>query len=163
MGVYKIEESTNEVGKKVKLIVYQGKENKKLKGYQNDLIDIINGFFENDKNSIDLDKLNAKMKMSTGSKYLSFKNEGIFGNNSKVSKKPCLFGILFMIIMIIIISIVSIKINEDMSIILITFLCLTSFLYTLLFSVIPINIPIIYTIFNFIYICSICSKNKEIF
>lgn len=149
MGVYKIEESTNEVGKKVKLIVYQGKENKKLKGYQNDIIDIINGFFENDENSIDLDKLNAKMKMSTGSKYLSFQNnleseyEGIFGDKSKVSKKPCLFGILFMIIMIIIIGIVSTKINADMSTAIIMFLGITSFVYTLVFSVIPINISTI--------------------
>ena len=65
LGIYKIEETTNEVGKKVKLIIYQEKDIKDLKSYQKSLIDIINGFFDKDKNSIDLEKLNAKMKRST--------------------------------------------------------------------------------------------------
>lgn len=84
IGVYTIKEATNEIGKKVNFIVYQGKEGKKLKDYQESVITAINGFFEKGENSIDINKLTAKMKRSSGSEHEKFVNkleaeiEGLF-------------------------------------------------------------------------------------
>lgn len=146
LGIYKIEETTNEVGKKVKLIIYQEKDIKDLKSYQKSLIDIINGFFDKDKNSIDLEKLNAKMKRSIGSGYKKFTNkieeqiEGYFGDNTKNSKRPFTLSVILMIIMIAIIGLIAIKIKPMMAMMIIMFLGITTLLYSIFFSTLPLNL-----------------------
>ena len=146
LGIYKIEETTNEVGKKVKLIIYQEKDIKGLKSYQKSLIDTINGFFDKDENSIDLEKLNAKMKRSTGSGYKKFTNkieeqiEGYFGDNTKASKRPFTLSVILMIIMIIIIGLIAIKIEPMMAMMIIMLLGITTLVYSIFFSTLPLTL-----------------------
>ena len=146
LGIYKIEETTNEVGKKVKLIIYQEKDIEGLKSYQKSLITTINSFFDKDKNSIDLEKLNAKMKRSTGSGYKKFINkieeqiEGYFGDNTKGSKRPFTLSVILMIIMITIIGLISIKIEPMMAMMIIMFLGITTLVYSIFFSTFPLNL-----------------------
>ena len=146
LGVYKIEETTNEVGKKVKVITYLGKENKELKDYQNSLINTINGFFDVGKNSIEIEKLNAKMKRSTGSGYKRFVDkleeqiESYFGDNTKVSKKPFYISIIIMVIVIAIIGLTAIRVQPDMAITIGMFLIFTTFIYSAIFSKVSFNL-----------------------
>ena len=146
LGVYKIEETTNEVGKRVKLITYKEKDIQQLKEYQKSLINTINGFFEKDKNSIELEKLNAKMKKSTGSGYKTFISrieeeiEGYFGDNKKGSKKPYNLSIILMIIMVVVIGLISIKTQSIMSMMIIMFLGITTLVYSKLFSTLSSNL-----------------------
>lgn len=156
MGVYKIEETTNEVGKKVKLIVYQAEKNKGLKDYQISLIGTINGFFASNENSIDIEKLNAKMKRSTGSGYKKFVDkleeqiESYFGDSSKVSKTPFIISIILMIIMIAFIGIMAMNTNPTMSSGIIMFLAITTIVYSVFFSQMSRNIAtMIFIIIHF--------------
>ena len=136
MGVYKIEETTNQIGKKVNLIIYQEKENEKLKDYQISLINTINGFFDDNENSIDIKKLNAKMKRSSGKGYRKFINkleeqkESYFGDSSKAAIKPFIISIIFMIAMIALIGIMITKTNSAMASIIITVLAITTIVYS---------------------------------
>lgn len=140
MGIYKIEETTNEVGKKVKLIVYQEKENRKLKDYQISIIDTINGFFDSNEKSIDMEKLNAKMKRSNGKGYKKFVDkleeqiEGYFGDSSKASKIPFRISIILMVIMIAFIGIMAMNTNAAMASGIIMFLAITTIVYSVFFS-----------------------------
>lgn len=140
MGIYKIEETTNQVGKKVKLIVYQEKENAKLKDYQISLIDTINGFFDSNENSIDTEKLNAKMKRSNGRGYKKFVDkleeqiESYFGDSSKASKTPFMISIILMVIMIAFIGLMAMQTNAGMASGIIMFLAITTLVYSVFFS-----------------------------
>lgn len=155
MGVYKIEETTNEVGKKVKLVVYQKNKNENLKDYQISLIDTINGFFANNENSIDTEKLNAKMKRNNGKGYKKFINkleeqkESYFGDSSEASKKPFIISIVLMIIMIFLIGIMTMSINSAMTSVLISTLVITTIVYSVFFMTIGENISA--TIFMLIH------------
>ena len=153
MGVYNIQETTNAVGKKIKLIIYQGKEGKNLKEYQHFLIDTINGFFDKDESAIDIQTLNAKMKRSTGSGYKKFVDkletqyESYFGDfSTKVSKKPFLIAVILMIVLILFISAITFMIEPEMGMIISIFLGMTTTIYTIMFNSLPITL---YTILFF--------------
>lgn len=156
MGIYKIEETTNEVGKKVKLIVYQEKENIKLKDYQISVIDTINGFFDSNEKSIDIEKLNAKMKRSSGKGYKKFVDkleeqiEGYFGDSSKASKVPFMISVILMVILITIIGIMAMNMNSAMASGIVMFLAITTIVYAIFFSKMKLNAGfIIFIIMHF--------------
>lgn len=147
MGVYNIQETTNAVGKKVKLIIYQGKEGKDLKGYQHFFIDVINGFFDKGESAIDIQTLNAKMKRSTGSGYKKFLDkletqyESYFGDTStKASKKPFLITVILMIILVLFISALAFIIEPGMGMFVAMFLGMTTLIYTIMFNNVPITL-----------------------
>ena len=96
-GVFRIEKTTNEVGKETEKIVFQ-KDVDGLKGYQRLVAKIIIDFMPKDKDEIDLLKLQAKMNSRSIRKYSEFvkkldsEKKSLFGEVEKVPKK--VIGIL---------------------------------------------------------------------
>ena len=148
-GVFKVEKTTNEVGKETEKIILED-NNKELKEYQKRVKDQIKDFLPDKKNEIDILKLQAKMKRANQKKYLKFEKElnaeveGIVGEIKKVPKKIIVFLVISMISLIILItSLCFITGVAEMCFMIAMFLGITALVYSIFFAVIPFNIGMV--------------------
>lgn len=150
LGVFKLEERANKVGKKVQYIIYNNGETVKLTEAEKTIKSTIKRFLEKDEKtgeeSIDVLTLSKKMENSTSSGFETYKNnledakETLFGEPTKVPKKILFAAVLAMISILVIITISAITISngqyitEGTGIILPFFLGFIALVYTPFFA-----------------------------
>ena len=159
-GVFKLEERTNKVGKKVQTIIYNKDEKVKLSDSENSIKNTIKGFLLkdeiNNEESIDMLTLSKKMEHSTGrglQKYeekLKTEKESLFDKPSKAPKMIIAIAIILMILIILIIGISASflgknapEFNGDTGLILIFFLGMITLCYSPFFATVGSQIPVL--------------------
>ena len=155
-GVFRLEKTTNEVGKETEKIILQD-DRKVLKPHQEVVKEQIKDFFQSGSNEIDMLKLQAKMKISKQRNYLKFRKElnseteGIFGETKKVPKKLITMLAISMIALIAFIAILSIITGFiEVSFGIVMSLGITAVVYSVCFATITFNIfTTIFFIFHF--------------
>lgn len=144
LGVYRIEKTTNEVGKETQKIIFV-KKVEGLKEHQQRVIASINSFMKD--NAIDLIKLKSEFKRSLNTGYKRFiealnsRKESLFGEKIKVPKivKNVLYiSMAILVIFIIVISRVVAE-EKEMGIFIAMFLGITTIVYTVIFKNIKLN------------------------
>ena len=145
LGVYRLENSINKVGKEVQKIVYNENHNAKLKEYQSKMVKTINKYLiwdENTERSIDLLTLNSRMSNSSGYGFSDFESslkaekESLVGKSKKAPSKIKFIPISILIALMITILFIGIKKSNEMGI---TIHFMMGFL-TLIYSVFFINV-----------------------
>lgn len=156
-GVFRIEKTTNEVGKETEKIILVD-DTKPLKAHQKAVKDQIKDFFLGGGNEIDMIKLQARMKIAKPKKYLTFKKEleaeteGIVGETKKIPKTIIAILAVSMLLLIGFITYMSLFtsniIGAGFSVAI--FLGMTAFMYSIFFAKVTFNIVvIIFFIFHF--------------
>ena len=146
-GVFKLEERTNQVGKKVQTLIYNKDEKTELTEPEEIIKDTISGFILNNDGSMDVLTLSQKMQRTTGRGYERYKEkleeikESLFG---KSKKSPIFVLGLAIILMILIIGIVAVcahftvmdssEFDGDAGFILLFFLGMIAFCYSFAFA-----------------------------
>ena len=151
LGVYKLENTVNKVGKETQKIIYNPNHNVVLKEYQKRMVTSVNGFLEdegNDIKSIDLLKLSTKMEKSSGTGYRMFikdieaEKEGLLGKPSKAPKRIVFFAALTLIAMIAFITFMGIAVGGDEAFVIPMFLGFISFIYSIFFATVGNALPV---------------------
>ena len=107
-GVFRIEKTTNEVGKETEKIVFQ-KDVDDLKQYQRFVSKIIINCMPQDKKEIDILKLQSKMELGSGKKYTKYvkmiesEKKSLFGKDQKAPKRAIKILSVFMAALILLI------------------------------------------------------------
>lgn len=153
LGVYRLENTVNKVGKETQKIIYNLNHNATLKEYQKRMIKNINGFFDSNESgekSIDLIKLSSKMEKSTGSGYRVFvkdieaEKESLLGKPSKAPGKIVFLSALILIAMIVFITLIALAMGAGEEVIaLVMIMGFISFIYSIIFSTVGNSIPAI--------------------
>lgn len=113
LGVFKLENTINKVGKEVQKLVYIENHNVNLKDYQKDIEQTIVKYMKEDitgQKSIEMLKLASRLSSSSGkgySKYeksLKAEKEGLVGKPKKVPKKIKLLPVVLLICLIILVA-----------------------------------------------------------
>lgn len=153
LGVYKIENTVNKVGKETQKIVYNPEHNARLKEYQEDMVKTINGFLEDNENgekSLDLIKLASKMERTTSrgfSRYqssLATEKEGLVGKPTKIPGNIKTFAFIAMFGLIAIIAMCSIKLgNIEMVNMIVGMLGMVTLVYSIFFASVGGIIPVL--------------------
>lgn len=122
-GVFKLEERTNKVGKKVQTIIYNKDEQAKLNGPEQNVKSSIKGFMKKDEvtgeESIDMLSLSKEMENSSGSGYRTYKRsienskEVLFGKPTKAPKKVLVAAIFAMIALLVIITMAAMQVSSS--------------------------------------------------
>lgn len=145
-GVFKLEERSNKVGKKVQYIIYNTGETVKLTEAEKSIKSTIKGYLQKDETtgeeSIDMLTLSKKLENSTGSGFRTYKKdleaakESLFGKPTKAPKKILLAAVIAMISIIIIITITAASSSEfaEEAFILPFFLGMIALVYTPFFA-----------------------------
>lgn len=157
LGVYKLENTVNKVGKETQRIIYNPDHTAKLKEYQSKMVTSINGFLEKDsegRKSLDMVRLASKMSRSTASGYRKYQDglkqekEGLVGKPSKVPGKIIVCTGFVMAALILFIVLMAIAISGfEIAIGLAMFLGLTTIVYSVFFTVMSNFLP------GIIFIC----------
>ena len=121
-GVFKIEERTNKVGKKVQTIIYNKNENQELTEPEEIIRDTIRSFLKNnpekDDESMDILTLSEKMGRTTGQGYKRYSEnledikESFFGKPSKAPKNILIVASIAMIALVAIITMTAFSVNQ---------------------------------------------------
>lgn len=152
LGVYKIENTVNEVGKETQKLIYNSHHNAKLKEYQKHIVNTINGFLveENGEFGLDFIKLSSKMERTTGSGFRKYKDslkkekESLFGKPTKIPKKIIWIAVICMACIIgIIILITLAKGDLENAIGLIFLIIFITVIYSILFVTAGNTIPVL--------------------
>lgn len=157
-GVFRIEKTTNQVGKETQNIIYV-KEGENLKKYQEIARNEIKRLMGTKKDSIDILKLEAKMKKSTSGWYRKFVDaldseyEGLFGEVKKAPTK--IIGILVvcmvaLIGIIVIMSLITVP-ESGIAMVIAMFLGITALIYSTVFATAGAHLP------TFIFLLCHCS------
>ena len=154
-GVFKIEKTTNEVGKQTEKIVFN-ENGQKLKEYQEIVRDQIKRLMGTGKTSIDMLKLEAKMRTSTSNWYSKFTKalnaeyEGLFGEIKKAPKKLITTLAISMAALIALITVMSFITSPDgIGIGIAMFLGMTALVYSIFFATVGSFLPaLIFIIFH---------------
>lgn len=159
LGVFKLEERTNKVGKKVQTIIYNKDENVKLTDAEQSIKTSIKGFLLKDETtgeeSIDILTLSKKMEYSTGSGYRTYKKnlesskEALFGAPTKAPKKILIVAIIAMVALIGIISISAITVSNgyEEGTMIPVFLGFITFVYSIIFASVGSQVPVLIFLF----------------
>ena len=155
-GVFRIEKTTNEVGKETEKIILED-DTKRLKEHQKVVKDQIKAFFSDGSNEIDMLKLQAKMKTATAKNYSKFMKElnaeveGIVGETKKIPKRIISILAISMIALIAFITILSFTTDTTgIGIGIAMFLGMTALVYSMFFAAISFNLfTIVFFIMHF--------------
>lgn len=153
LGVYKLENTVNSVGKETQKIIYNPNHTAKLKDYQKEMVKTINGFLEKDSNgekSQDMVRLASKMSKSTGYGYRKYKEslkeekEALVGKPSKVPSKIIAATVFVMVALIVFIVLITARIsNVENAFGLAMFLGMTTMIYSVFFVAMSNFLPAI--------------------
>lgn len=111
-GVFRIEKTTNEVGKETEKIVFQ-KDVDNLKQYQRLVGEIIIDCMPQDKEEIDILKLQSKMELESEKKYTEYvkkidsEKKSLFGKDQKIPKRAIKILSVFMATLILLIVVMA--------------------------------------------------------
>ena len=155
-GVFRIEKTTNEVGKETEKIILED-DTKRLKEHQKVVKDQIKAFFSDGSNEIDMLKLQAKMKTAKSKNYSKFMKElnaeveGIVGETKKIPKRIISILAISMIALIAFITILSFATDTTgIGIGIAMFLGMTALVYSMFFAAISFNLfTIVFFIMHF--------------
>lgn len=158
LGVYKLENTVNKVGKETQKIIYNFDHNANLKEYQKNIVNTINKFLEEKDGELSLDfiKLSSKMERSNGSGFKKYKDEletekeSLVGKPVKIPKKIIGFATLIMTCLIAIIMVVAIAMGTTDTIMpLLVMLIFLTVIYSFIFASAGAAIPVlIFLIFH---------------
>lgn len=153
LGVYKLENTVNKVGKETQKIVYNPEHNSRLKEYQEDMVKTINGFLEDNENgekSLDLIKLASKMERTTSRGFaryqvsLETEKEALVGKPTKIPGKIKTFAFLAMIGLIAMIAMCAMQLgNIEMVSAIIGMLGMLTLVYSIFFASVGGAIPVL--------------------
>lgn len=161
LGVFKLEERSNKVGKKVQTIIYNKDENAELSDAESAIKDTIKGFLEKDnitgEETIDVLKLSKKMEKSSGYGYKKYEEkiesakEVLFGKPSKAPKNILIMAVVAMIALIAIITMTAFSVNAteymDDVFVIPVFLGFITVIYSAVFASAGSQIPILLFLF----------------
>ncbi len=144
LGVYKLENTVNKVGKETQKIIYNPNHTAKLKAYQQKMVQSLNGFLEEDEQnikSLDLIRLSSKMSNSTGSGYRNYvknlesEKESLVGKPAKAPKSVIIISIIVLIAIIAFTALVTFLVaSPDEVMMTIVFMSFITFLYGIIFA-----------------------------
>lgn len=112
LGIFKLDKGNNVFGEKNDIIIYNEKNDVKLKGYQERIVETVKGYMQKDEKgnlAISLSKLSEKMAKSTGASYTLYKvglkseKKEICGLKQKVPKTIKVFSLIFLLLIVIVI------------------------------------------------------------
>lgn len=159
LGVYRLENTVNAVGKETQKIIYNPNHTAKLKNYQKDMIKTINGFLEKDLNgeqSQDMIRLASKMSKSTGSGYRKYKEnleaekEALLGKPVKIPQNVIMATVFVMVAVISFIVLMTARIDSaENGFFLAMFLGITTIVYSVFFATVSNCLPaLIFILFH---------------
>lgn len=154
LGVYKLENTVNQVGKETQKIIYNPNYTANLKDYQKHIIKIINGFLKEDSNgekSLDLIKLSSKMSRSSSRGFNKYKSdleaekETLVGKPTKIPSKIIVMSVISMLALIGIITLIGMNAMEEAEMVFVLpfMMIFITFVYSLLFATLQETGPVI--------------------